>query len=110
VAAATTVTGPPVGRQTVLTGLFAAVAQTVALAVAAVVTGSAALKTQTAVNLADVAVGVFLLIGLVSSTRPPDESHPLGYGRERFLWSFSAAAGIFVGGVGAAAAETLQAV
>ena len=100
----------PVGRRTVLTGLFAAVGQTVALAVAAVVTGSAALKTQTAVNLADVAVGVFLLIGLVSSSRPPDERHPLGYGRERFLWSFIAAVGIFIGGVGAAAAETPQAV
>jgi divalent metal cation (Fe/Co/Zn/Cd) transporter len=34
--------------------------------------------------------------------RPPDESHPLGYGRERFFWSLFAALGIFVGGGGLA--------
>jgi len=97
------------GRRSVTVGLVVAIAQTVALAVAAVVTGSAALKTQTATNLADVAVSAFLLIGVVSSNRPADGSHPLGYGRERFFWSFVAAVGIFVGGVGAAFAETLQA-
>ena len=96
------------GRRSVTIGLFVAIAQTVALGVAAVMTGSAAMKTQTATNLADVAVSVFLLIGVVSSDRSPDDSHPLGYGRERFFWSFIAAVGIFLGGVGAAAAETLQ--
>jgi cation diffusion facilitator family transporter len=96
------------GRRSVMVGLLVAVGQTVALAVAAVLTGSAAMKTQTATSLADVAVGVFLMIGVVSGDRPADDSHPLGYGRERFFWSFIAAVGIFVGGVGAAAAETLQ--
>lgn len=89
-------------------GLVVAVAQTLALAAAAVMTRSAGLKTQTVTNLADVAVGVFLLVGVISGDRPPDENHPLGYGRERFFWSFIAAAGIFVGGFGAAVAETLQ--
>jgi cation diffusion facilitator family transporter len=92
----------------VIVGLGVAVAQTVALAVAAAVTGSAAMKAQTATNLADVAVGLFLLIGVVSSDRPADDAHPLGYGRERFFWSFIAAVGIFIGGFGAAVAETLQ--
>jgi cation diffusion facilitator family transporter len=96
-------------RRSVMVGMFVAIAQTVALGVAAVVTGSAALKTQTATNLADVAVGAFLLIGVVSSSRPADNSHPLGYGRERFFWSFLAAVAILIGGVGAAAYETLQA-
>ncbi len=98
----------PTSRRSVIVGVLVAIAQTVALAVAATVTGSAALKTQTATNLADVAVGVFLLVGVVSGQRPPDEDHPLGYGREGFFWSFLAAIGIFVGGVGAAMAETLQ--
>ena len=66
------------------------------------------MKTQTATNLADVAVGLFLLIGVVSGDRPADDQHPLGYGRERFFWSFIAAVGIFIGGFGAAVAETLQ--
>jgi cation diffusion facilitator family transporter len=84
------------------------VAQTVALGIAAAATGSAAMKTQTATNLADVAVGAFLLIGVVSGDRPPDDQHPLGYGRDRFFWSLVAAAGMFVGGFGVAVAETLQ--
>lgn len=91
-------------RRSVTVGVFVAILQTAALAAAAVITGSAELKTQTATNLADVAVGAFLLIAVVSSDRPADSSHPLGYGRERFFWSFIAAVGIFFGGVGAAAA------
>ena len=43
------------GRRSVTVGLVVAIAQTVALAVAAVVTGSAALKTQTATNGVDYA-------------------------------------------------------
>jgi hypothetical protein len=42
------------------------IGQTPALAVAAAVTSSAALLTQTITNLADVAVGGFLLIGVVT--------------------------------------------
>ena len=70
------------------------------LGVAAWVTGSVALRSQVAAAVADVAVHVFLLIGVLSSARPSDEDHPLGYGRERFFWSFLAALGIFVGGGG----------
>jgi len=66
--------------------------------VAAGATGSVALRAQTAANAADVAVQVFLLIGVLSSVRPPDQTHPLGYGRERFFWSLLAALGIFLGG------------
>lgn len=74
------------------------VVETLALAVVAAVSGSVAMRAQTAANAADVAVQVFLLIGLLSSLRPADESHPLGYGRERFFWSLLAALGIFLGG------------
>jgi cation diffusion facilitator family transporter len=96
-------------HRSVIVGLAVSAAQTAALAVAAVVTGSVALKTQTVTSLADVAAGVFLVIGVVSSARPPDEQHPLGYGRERFFWSFVAAIGIFFGGFGVAVAETIKA-
>ena len=95
-------------RRSVVVGMLVAVGQTVALAVAAYSTASAALMTQTVTNLADVAVGGFLLIAVVSSNRPADDLHPLGYGRERFFWSFVAAVGIFVGGFGAAAVETIH--
>src|SRR4051794_33575647 len=41
---------------------------------------------------------VFLLASLSFSERDPDEEHPFGYGKERFLWSFMAAIFIFVSG------------
>jgi divalent metal cation (Fe/Co/Zn/Cd) transporter len=67
------------------------------------------MRSQAAGAAGDVAVQVFLLIGVLSSTRPADEDHPLGYGRERFFWSFVAALGIFIGGGGFALQAALQA-
>jgi cation diffusion facilitator family transporter len=81
--------------------------ETVALAVAAWVTGSVALIAQSAANAAELGVAVFLLIGVLRSNRPPDEGHPLGYGRERFFWSLFAALAIFVGGGGVALDEAV---
>jgi cation diffusion facilitator family transporter len=89
-------------RVGVLASLVVNVAETLALAVAAWLSGSVALRAQTAASAADVAVGVFLFIGVFSSVRPADDCHPLGYGRERFFWSLFAALGIFVGGGGLA--------
>jgi cation diffusion facilitator family transporter len=83
--------------------------EAVALGIAALVTGSVALRAQTAATLADTAVGVFLLIGVLSSARPADDSHPLGYGRERFFWSLLAALGIFAGSIGLALDGALRA-
>jgi len=85
-------------RRGVLVSFVVNCVETLGLAVAAGVTGSVALRAQTAANAADVAVQVFLLIGVLSSVRPPDQTHPLGYGRERFFWSLLAALGIFLGG------------
>jgi cation diffusion facilitator family transporter len=86
----------------VLATLAVNVAEALGLGIAAWLTGSVALRAQTATNAADVAVALFLLIGVLSSARPADETHPLGYGRERFFWSLFAALGIFVGGGGLA--------
>jgi cation diffusion facilitator family transporter len=91
----------------VLLFLAVNVGETLALALAAWVTGSVALLAQSAANAAEIGVAVFLLIGVVRSTRAPDETHPLGYGRERFFWSLFAALGIFVGGAGLALDEAV---
>ena len=77
-------------------------AEALGLGIAAWITGSFALRAQTADDVAELAVGMFLCIGVLTSERPSDESHPLGYGRERFFWSLFAALGIFVGGGGLA--------
>ena len=87
-------------RRSVLVSLAVNAIETVALGTAAWATGSVALRAQTAANAADLAVIAFLLIGVLSSDRPADESHPLGFGRERVFWSLFAALGIFVGGAG----------
>jgi cation diffusion facilitator family transporter len=94
-------------HRSVIVSLAVNCAQTLALGVVAWATGSVALLAQTVANAADMGVGVFLLIGVLSSARPPDETHPLGYGRERFFWSLFAALGIFVGGAGLALDEAV---
>ena len=94
------VTGVGATRRSVLVSLAVDLLETLTLGIAAWLTGSVAMRSQVAAAAADVAVQVFLLIGVFSSARPSDEAHPLGHGRERFFWSYLAALGIFVGGGG----------
>lgn len=101
-------TGANTTHRSVVVSLVVNSLETVALGATAWATGSIALRAQTAANAAEVAVVVFLLIGVLSSVRGPDESHPLGYGRERFFWSLFAALGLFVGGGGLALAGAVQ--
>jgi cation diffusion facilitator family transporter len=53
---------------------------------------------EAAHSLADTTNQTFLLISIGLSERPPDEAHPFGSGRERFLWTFVAALGTFMAG------------
>lgn len=39
-------------------------------------------------SVVDTTNQVLLLLGEKSSKKPPDDTHPLGYGRETFFWSF----------------------
>jgi len=41
---------------------------------------------------------VFLLVANWRSRRPPDDAHPLGHGREAYVWALLAALGLFVAG------------
>jgi divalent metal cation (Fe/Co/Zn/Cd) transporter len=95
-------------RVSVVISLAVACAEALGLGTVAWLSSSAALAAQTADNTADVAVEVFLLIGVLSSARPVDGSHPLGYGRKRFFWSLLAALGIFVGGGGIGLEDSVQ--
>ena len=95
-------------RGAVYLSLAVAIAETGAVAAAAVVTGSSAVVAQTFANVADVGVQVFLVIAVARSARPPDAGHPLGYGRERFFWSLFAAIGVFAGGCAVALEEAIR--
>ncbi len=92
----------------VITSLVVNCIEVIGLGVAAWITGSTALRAETAVNVAEVAVVVFLLVGVLSSVRVPDERHPMGHGRERFFWSIFAALGLFFGGGGLALDEAIR--
>jgi cation diffusion facilitator family transporter len=85
---------------TVAIAISTDLAMAVAKAVAAALTGSAALFAETLHSLADTGNQLLLLKGLRGSRRRPDLSHPFGYGAELFYWSLLAALGVFIiGGV-----------
>jgi cation diffusion facilitator family transporter len=94
---------------TVLVALAANAAIMVAKGVAAVLTGSAAMAAETAHSAADTGNEINLLTGLRRSDRPADRRHPLGYGRERYFWTFIAAVSIFVSGAVFSAYEGVRA-
>lgn len=83
--------------------IFVALAANVVIAIAKFITGllsgSTALLAESAHSLADATNEVFLGISLRRGAVPSDDEHPLGHGRERFLWAFLAAiASFLVGG------------
>jgi cation diffusion facilitator family transporter len=85
-------------RRTAAIALAANSTIAVAKIFAGVLSGSAAMFAEAAHSLADTTNQAFLLFSIDLSERPPDESHPFGSGRERFLWTFVAAVGTFLAG------------
>ena len=62
----------------------------------AIVINSSALLAEGFHSLADTSNQAFLLLGLKLSIRPPDRSHPFGYGKERYLWAFVVSLSVFI--------------
>lgn len=83
---------------TVLIAIGANVLIAIAKSVAAVITGSASMIAEAAHSWADSGNGVFLLIAEKKAVQPADKSHPLGYGKESYVWSMIAAFGVFMAG------------
>ena len=84
--------------RTVLVALAANAAVAAAKTVAAVLSGSASMLAEAAHSWADTGNEVFLLIADKRSRRPADVRHPLGHGREAYVWALLAAVGLFVTG------------
>jgi len=77
--------------RTIVVALLANVAIGAAKLIAGLASHSGALLAEAAHSGADCVNELFLAIGLYRAAQPPDEVHPLGHARERFLWAFMAA-------------------
>ena len=82
---------PDQSMRTVLVSLGAGLGVSLAKVVAAVITGSAAMAAEAAHSLADNANDLSLFVAQRRSSRPADDQHPLGYGREAYFWALIAA-------------------
>lgn len=83
---------------TVLIAFAANVLVAVAKTGAALITGSASMTAEAAHSWADTGNQVFLLIAERKAARKRDKAHPMGYGREAYVWSMIAAFGLFTAG------------
>lgn len=62
---------------------------------AAWLTGSGSMLAEAIHSYADTGNQVLLYLGLKQSLRPPDDEHPLGYGKLSYFWSFIVALLLF---------------
>lgn len=70
----------------------------IAKTVVAFMTGSASMIAEAAHSWADTGNGTLLIVAEKKSVKPADTSHPLGYGKESYVWSMIAAFGVFTAG------------
>ena len=62
---------------------------------AALYTGSGAMLAEAIHSLADSGNQLLLIVGLRGAKRPPNDEHPLGYGKTIYFWSFIVALILF---------------
>ena len=83
---------------TVLVAFLANLLIAIAKSAAAAITASASMLAEAAHSWADAGNEIFLLIAERRSDRGPDSRHPMGFGREAYVWSMFAAFGLFTAG------------
>jgi cation diffusion facilitator family transporter len=82
----------------ILQSLAVNVAIAIGKGIAALFTGSGAMLAEAIHSSADCSNQLLLLLGVKQSSKPADDSHPLGYGRALYFWSFLVALLLFSGG------------
>ncbi len=84
--------------QVVLVALAGNLAIAVIKLIAFAMTRSTAMLTEAIHSFVDTGDQVLLMIGQKRGRKPPDETHPFGYGMETYFWSFIVALMIFMVG------------
>jgi cation diffusion facilitator family transporter len=88
----------PESTTTVIVAFLANLLIAVAKTVAAFLTGSASMVAESAHSWADTGNEIFLFIADKRGVKERDDDHPLGYGKETYVWSMFAAFGLFTVG------------
>lgn len=95
----------PASVVTIILAGGANLAVSAAKLVGAITSGSAVMLSEAAHSLADTVTEVMLFIAIRRGGRAADDRHPLGHGRETYLWALLGALATFVGGAGVSFAE-----
>ncbi len=82
-------------KKAVYAALFGNLGISIAKLIAALLTNSSAMWSETYHSFSDTFNQLLLLIGIKTSSRIPTERHPFGYGKEQFFWSFIVATLLF---------------
>ena len=85
---------------TVVIAGLANLAIAAAKAVAGLISGSSAMLSESAHSVADTVTEALLFTALRRGAKPPDERHPFGHGKERYVWALLAALSLFLAGAG----------
>ena len=83
---------------TVVIALVANALIAIAKTAAAAITGSASMVAEAAHSWADTGNEILLVIAERRSRKPADARHPLGFGKDAYIWSMFAAFGLFTAG------------
>jgi cation diffusion facilitator family transporter len=96
---------PANSRKAVYAALGGNLAIALIKGIAAWIGGSAAMQTEALHSLVDCANELLLMVGMARAAKPPDQTHPFGYGLEIYFWSFAVAVLVFSLGGGLALYE-----